>query len=71
MARPLTSECAPCKVRSLEHEAVVARLAREQVPLTCCPLSNHRMQLYPRFFCGQNPIRPLLEAGVKVAVPLG
>ena len=55
-------------VRSLEDAAVVARLAKDRVPLTCCPLSNHRMQLYPRFFCGENPIRPLLEAGVMVTI---
>ena len=55
-------------VRSLEDPEVVKRLAKEGVPLTCCPLSNHRMQIYPRFFCGEVPIRPLLEAGVKVTI---
>jgi len=55
-------------VRSLEDPKVIERLVRDEVPLTCCPLSNHRMQIQPRFFCGECPIRPLLEAGVKVTI---
>ena len=38
------------------------------MPLTVCPLSNHRLQLPPRFFCGENAVRQLLSRGVKVTV---
>jgi len=55
-------------VRSLEDASVVARLARQGTPLTVCPLSNLRMQIQARFFCGACPVRPLLEAGVKVTL---
>ena len=55
-------------VRALEDPALVQRLAKEAVPLTVCPLSNHRLQLQPRFFCNECPVRPLLEAGVKVTI---
>lgn len=55
-------------VRCLEDPKVVDRLVKSQIALTCCPISNHRMQLYPRFFCGENPLRALLERGVKVTI---
>ncbi len=35
-------------VRCLEDEAVVARLVREQIPLTVCPLSNVRLRVFHR-----------------------
>ena len=44
-------------VRSLEDPELVKRLAKEKVPLTVCPLSNHRLQLQPRFFCNECPVR--------------
>ena len=43
-------------VRSLEDPELVKRLAKEKVPLTVCPLSNHRLQLQPRFFCNECPV---------------
>ena len=44
------------------------RLVKAQTPLTVCPCSNHRLQVYPRFFCGENAVRQLLSRGVKVTV---
>ncbi|EOD20837.1 hypothetical protein EMIHUDRAFT_43297, partial [Emiliania huxleyi CCMP1516] len=55
-------------VRCLEDPAVVERLVKAQTPLTVCPCSNHRLQVYPRFFCGENAVRQLLSRGVKVTV---
>ena len=55
-------------VRCLEDDAVVARLVKEQIPLTCCPCSNHRLQVHSRFFCGESSIRPLLAKGIKVTI---
>ena len=55
-------------VRSLEDPRLIERLARDAVPLTCCPLSNHRLQIHSRHFCGECPIRTLLEAGVKATI---
>ena len=46
----------------------MSRLVKQGTALTCCPISNHRMQIHPRFFCGECPVRPLLEAGVKVTL---
>jgi len=55
-------------IRSLEDPNVVDRLVKQGTPLTVCPISNHRMQIIPRFFCGECPVRPLLERGVKVTL---
>jgi adenosine deaminase len=35
-------------VRCLEDEALVERLAREQIPLTVCPLSNVKLRVFER-----------------------
>jgi adenosine deaminase len=43
-----------------------ARLVREQVPLTMCPLSNLELQVTPDL--GTHPLRRLLDAGVRVTV---
>ncbi len=53
-------------VRSVEDPDLVARLAREQVPLTVCPLSNQRLQVTPDL--ATHPLRTLLDAGVLVTV---
>ncbi|WP_368497030.1 adenosine deaminase [Herbiconiux sp. A18JL235] len=52
--------------RALDDRALVARLARDQVPLTMCPLSNVRLKGIPdiRSF----PLRPALDAGLLVTI---
>ncbi len=53
-------------VRALEDPALVARLAREQVPLTVCPLSNLRLGVVPSLEA--HGLKRLLDAGVLVTV---
>ena len=53
-------------VRCLEDPALVARLARERVPLTVCPLSNVKLCVYPAM--AQHRIKELLDAGLCVTI---
>jgi len=53
-------------VRCLEDAALVARLARARVPLTVCPLSNVRLQVFPHL--RQHVLPRLLEAGLLATV---
>jgi adenine deaminase len=53
-------------VRCLEDEALVARLVREQVPLTVCPLSNVRLRVVPTL--AAHPLKRMLDAGLAVSV---
>ncbi|KUJ70629.1 adenosine deaminase [Streptomyces albus subsp. albus] len=53
-------------VRCLEDEALVARLAAEQVPLTVCPLSNVRLRVVDRL--AEHPLPAMLDAGLLVTV---
>jgi adenine deaminase len=53
-------------VRSLEDPALVERLAREQVPLTVCPLSNVKLRVFPTL--EQHNLKALLDAGLKVTI---
>jgi adenosine deaminase len=53
-------------VRAVDDPALVRRLARDQVPLTMCPLSNQELQVTPDL--AQHPLRRLLDAGVVVTV---
>ena len=53
-------------VRCLEDPAVVARLVRERIPLTVCPLSNVSLGV-----CGslaEHPLPRLLAAGLRASV---
>ena len=43
-------------------------MARDGIPLTVCPCSNHRLQVNRRFFGGENPTRQLLTKGLKVTL---
>jgi adenosine deaminase len=52
--------------RSLEDEVLVRRLARDQVPLTVCPLSNLRLKVVPDL--AHHPLRRMMEAGLMVTV---
>jgi adenosine deaminase len=53
-------------VRTLESAALTARLARERVPLTVCPLSNVKLRVFDTL-AGHN-LPALLEAGLAATV---
>lgn len=53
-------------VRAVEDPAVVARLIREGIPLTVCPLSNIRLRVFPDM--AQHTLASLLAAGAKVSI---
>ncbi len=53
-------------VRSLEDEALVKRLAQEQVPLTVCPLSNIKLKVYDQMT--QHPLKRMLNLGILATV---
>ena len=55
-------------MRCLEDPALVKRLADNAIPITVCPCSNHRLQVVRRYFAGENPVRQLLSAGLKVTL---
>ena len=40
----------------------MARLARERIPLTVCPLSNLKLRVFPTL--QQHSVRQMLEAGI-------
>ena len=52
--------------RSLEDETLVARLARDQVPLTMCPLSNLRLRVIDDLM--HHPLRRMMDKGLMVTV---
>jgi adenosine deaminase len=53
-------------VQSARDPALMARLARDGVPLTVCPLSNLKLKVFP--VLAEHNIGRLLEAGLKVTV---
>ena len=53
-------------VRCLEDPALVARLARERVPLTVCPLSNVKLRVFDTMAAHNLPA--LLDAGLCATV---
>ena len=53
-------------IRAMEDPELVQRLAREQVPLTVCPLSNVRLRAVPSL--AEHPLPGLLEAGLLVTI---
>ena len=53
-------------VRAIDDDALVARLRRDRVPLTMCPLSNLRLRVVSDL--AQHPLARLLRAGVAVTV---
>jgi adenine deaminase len=52
--------------RSLEDPALVGRLAREQIALTVCPLSNLRLQVVDDL--ARHPLRRMMDEGLVVTV---
>ena len=53
-------------VRCLESPALVARLARERVPLTVCPLSNLKLCVVKTL--AEHPLPALLDAGLCATI---
>jgi adenosine deaminase len=53
-------------VRCVEDPLLVARLARERIPLTVCPLSNIRLRVFDRM--SDHNLKFLLEQGLCVTV---
>ena len=53
-------------VRCLEDAELTARLAREQIPLTVCPLSNVKLRVFDR--AADHNLARLLDAGLAVTV---
>ncbi len=53
-------------VRCLEDDALVRRLADEQIPLTVCPLSNVRLQVVDHL--RDHPLPRMLERGLLVTI---
>ena len=53
-------------LRCLEDPALVARLVRERVPLTLCPLSNVRLRAVD--VLERHPLRTMLDAGLLCTV---
>ena len=52
--------------RAMEDPALVARIARDRIPLTVCPLSNKALQSCPDLTL--HPLRRMLAAGLVVTV---
>jgi len=52
--------------RSLEDPALTARLAREQMTLTVCPLSNVKLCVVPDM--AEHPIDAMLRAGLRATI---
>jgi adenosine deaminase len=53
-------------VRCVENPRLVERLAREQVPLTVCPLSNVRLRIFDTL--ESHNLKRLLDLGLRVTV---
>ncbi|MCX8098735.1 MAG: adenosine deaminase [Casimicrobiaceae bacterium] len=53
-------------IRAIEDPALTSRLARAQIPLTVCPLSNVRLCVVPDL--AAHPLRRLFEAGCLVTI---
>lgn len=51
---------------AMSEPDLVARLAREEMPLTVCPLSNYRLQGVTDM--SQHPLRAMLDAGLMATV---
>ena len=53
-------------VRCLEDQSVVARLVRERIPLTVCPLSNVKLRVFDTL--AHHNLPKLLAAGLRASV---
>ncbi|MCW5220704.1 adenosine deaminase [Verminephrobacter aporrectodeae subsp. tuberculatae] len=53
-------------VQAVHDAALMRRLAQERIALTVCPLSNHRLRVFPEL--AQHNLRQLLDAGLAATV---
>lgn len=53
-------------VQALRDPALMARLARDRIPLTVCPLSNLKLRVFP--VLAEHNLGQLLEAGIVATV---
>jgi len=53
-------------VQAMQDPALVARLVRDQIPLTVCPLSNLKLRVFPTL--AQHNLGAMLEAGLVATV---
>ena len=53
-------------VRAGDDPELVERLVRERIPLTMCPLSNHKLKVFPDL--RDHNLKELMDAGVLVTV---
>ena len=53
-------------IRALDDPGLVARLVRERVPLTVCPLSNVRLKVFDDI--RRHPLRTMMDEGLLVTV---
>jgi adenosine deaminase len=53
-------------IRSLEDPALVERLAKEQIPLTVCPLSNVKLRVFDTL--PKHNLKELLDAGLCATI---
>ncbi len=53
-------------VRALDDPELIARLARESVPLTVCPLSNVKLRVFDRM--ADHNLKRLLDAGLVATI---
>ena len=51
-------------VQAIHDEALMARLAKERIPLTVCPLSNQKLCVFPNL--GDHNVGQMLERGLCV-----
>lgn len=55
-------------VQCLKSDEIVERLRASQVPLTVCPMSNEKLQVYTRYFSGKNITKELIDRGLNVTI---
>lgn len=55
-------------VQCLKDPQLVEHLVQKQVPLTVCPLSNIKTQVFLRYFDGKDVTGELLSKGLKVTI---
>ena len=53
-------------IRAIEDQALTSRLARGQIPLTVCPLSNVKLCAVPSL--AAHPLKKLMDAGCLVTI---
>ncbi len=53
-------------VRSEEDPELIERLVRDAIPLTMCPISNRKLQVFPDL--RDHNLKRLMDAGVKVTI---